>query len=257
MDINKLRLELLIVIKNLRNGIVGINFGSEDTIIYYNRISYIPTIIKLYKSLQKLYEFTNKYNYNDLIKIDYKYNDNNFNLSDLEIDYIKSNCNGDIECYTKELNFFNCRIIQSYEYKLNKLKTKKFYSDENYILTKQEQLSSLFLTFIIEGEINTTDRETFGYVLKTVLNEYDYNLIRNVLYVFYDGLYYNDLIREKIKIMEIFDEELFYEVTKIVKNPYYDLSNDKIRIEEFEEKHESKYNEIQELIKINKYKLNI
>ena len=52
--------------------------------------------------------------------------------------------------------------------------------------------------------------------------------------------------------MEIFDEELFYEVTKIVKNPYYDLSNDKIRIEEFEEKHESKYNEIQELIKINK-----
>jgi hypothetical protein len=59
------------------------------------------------------------------------------------------------------------------------------------------------------------------------------------------------LIREKIKIIETKDEELFYEVTKIVKNPYYDLSNDKIRIEEFEEKHESKYNEIQEIIKIN------
>jgi hypothetical protein len=252
MDINKLRLELSIILKNLRNGIIGINFGSEDTIIYYNKISYIPTIIDLYKSLQKLYEFTNKYNYNDLIKIDYKYNDNNFNLSDLEIDFIKSNYKGNIEYYTRELDLFNCRFIQSYKYKLNELKTRKFYSDENYILTEQEQLSSLFLTFIIEGVINTLKRETFGYVLKTVLNEYDYNLIRNVLYVFYDELYYNDLIREKIKIMEIFDEELFYEVTKIVKNPYYDLSNDKIRTEEFEEKHESKYNEIQELIKINK-----
>jgi hypothetical protein len=134
MDVNNLRLELSELILCLRNGISGINFGSEDTIINYNKIYYIPTIINLYKSLQKLYEFTNKYNYNDLIKINY--NDKNFNLNDLEIDFIKSNYNNNVEYYTKELNFFNHHIVQNYKYKLNELLTKKFYSNENYILTE-------------------------------------------------------------------------------------------------------------------------
>jgi hypothetical protein len=52
-------------------------------------------------------------------------------------------------------------------------------------------------------------------------------------------------------MIETFDEDLFYEVTKIVDNPYYMCENDKIRVEEFEEKHESKFNEIQEIIKLN------
>ena len=155
------------------------------------------------------------------------------------------------EYYSKELQFFNHHIIIPYVRKLNKLKTNKFYSNENYILSEPEQLSSLILTFIIEGEINIKYSENFGDALKTILNEYDYNLIRNVLSVFYDGLYYNDFIREKKEMIETFDEDLFYEVTKIVNNPYYMHENDKIRIEEFEEKHESKFNEIQEIIKIN------
>ena len=252
MDTNKLRFELSKLIEHLRNSIRCINIGSEDITNHYNDVKELKFINDLYISILKLYEFTKKYNYNDLIKIDYKKIDN---LSDLEINFIDlyyKELRG-IEFYSKELKFFNHHIILNYTNKINKLKTKKFYANENHILTEQEQLSSLILLFILQSEIGILERENFGYVLKTVLNEYDYNLIRNVLYVFYDGLYYNDLIREKIKIMEIFDEELFYEVTKIVKNPYYDLSNDKIRIEEFEEKHESKYNEIQELIKINNW----
>ena len=255
MDTVKLRLEISTLIGHLRNNICCINISSYDTTNHYNDIKHLKYINKLYISIQKLYEFTNKYNYDDLIKINYKYKtikEFNNSLSSSEMNFIKLFYNGDIECYSKELENFNRRIIKDYAYKINKLKTNKFYADENYILTEQEQLSSLILTFIIESEINIRYRENFGYALKTILNEYDYNLIRNVLSVFYDGLEYNDFIRGKRELMEIFDEDLFYEVTKIVTNPYYDLSNDKIKIEEFEQKHESKYNEIQELIKINK-----
>ena len=255
MDIVNLRFELSSVILHLRLGIFRIIANGDDIINHYNEIKYIKLINNFYISMKKLYEFTNKYNYNDLIKINYKevkdIDKFKNNLTKQEIDFINLYYNGKIERYSKELEFFNYHIIEDYEYRINELKTKKFYANENYILTEQEQLSSLILTFITEGEIYINDRENFGYVIKTILNEYDYNLIRNVLYVFYDDLDYNDFIRGKRKMIETFDEDLFCEVTKIVTNPHYMYSNDSRKTEEFEKKYKSKYNEIQELIKIN------
>ena len=211
-------------------------------------INNLKLINNLYISINKLYEFTKKYNYNDLIDIDYKCN----KLNNLENNFVLTQYKNNVERYKKELYFFNCRFIKYYNDNLQKLKSNKFYSNPDYILSDNETLSSLIISHILQGEINVKKRENFGYVLKTVLNDYNYNLFRNVLSIFYDYLEYNDLIKGKTKTILTFDEDLFDYIEKTVKNPDYESKNDKIKTEEFEEKHESKYNEIQELIKINK-----
>ena len=243
---NKLRLELSKILHFLRKDIIYINMRYKFNEI--NSIDNLQLINNLYISINNLYKFTNKYNFDDLININYKCN----KLNNLENEFINKYHNGCIEWYEKELYFFNCRFIKYYNDNLQKLKSNKFYSNPDYILSDNETLSSLIISHILQGEINVKKRENFGYVLKTVLNDYNYNLFRNVLSIFYDYLEYNDLIKGKTKTILTFDEDLFDYVEKTVKNPDYESKNDKIKTEEFEEKHESKYNEIQELIKINK-----
>ena len=205
-------------------------------------------INNLYKSINNLHIFTKTYNYNDLLKIDYTCE----NLNGDEKKFININYNGNNEIYKKELLLFNLRCMKYFNEDLNKLKINKFYFNNAYILSEQEQINSLIIGYILSGEINIRDREIFGYVLKLTLNEYDFNIFRNVLSVFYDGLDYNDFIRGKRQLLDnTFDEDMYDYVTKIVTNPNYDYKNDNIKIEDFEEKYYSKYDEIQKIIKIN------
>ena len=247
MDIENLRFELTKTLCLLRKDILYINIYSKEILNDNKNKMNLQMINNLHISIKNLYEFTSKYNYDDLIKIDYKCS----KLNNSENEFINKYYNKHIERYKKELRFFNNNCVKYFNRDLQKLKSNKFYFNSNYILSDNELLNSLIISYILQGEINIKDRENFGYVIKTVLNEYDFNLFRNVLFIFCDIYEYNDFIRGKKKTILTFDEDLYDYVYKTVFNPDYDNNEDKIKVEEFEQKHESKYNEIQKLIKIN------
>ena len=119
------------------------------------------------------------------------------------------------------------------------------------------QITSFSLDFV--NAFNKANKANNPYII-TQPTCISFSGGRTSAYMLYKVLEANDGLPEMAKVcfantgkemIETFDEDLFYEVTKIVNNPYYMHENDKIRIEEFEEKHESKFNEIQEIIKIN------
>jgi hypothetical protein len=254
MDIIKFDLaSILIILKSRFNNLMRQQYN-ENILLNCNNVDNINnenliSIKHLYEIIPKIYEFTNKYNYENLKNINYKCHV----ITNEENIYIKEKLNGDIYSYKNELELFERNCINHCDEIFNKYKNSKFYSNPNYILSDNEILSSMIIHFVIEKLFDVDEREKFGYLIKIILNEYDYNLFRNALALFYDvDDCYNEYIRGKFKFVETFDEDDYEYKTKIATDYFYSHENDKLPTEYFEDDYKlysSKYNELQQIIK--------
>jgi hypothetical protein len=138
------------------------------------------------------------------------------------------------------------RIIKEYHETINK--DNNFYINPDYKMTDSEKL----FTFIFGEFISfkcIQDREYTGYILKLILNEKDFGLIRHALFVYYDIYEYNNYIKGKSKVVKTFDENLYDYIEKRVVNEFYPQEYDDLPVEEFEKKNIiSMYDDIIKLI---------
>ncbi len=251
MDIINLKIEFITLIMLMRLTLKNILKNKKNILINYNNINNIENknlifIKKIYNIMHKLYEFTEKYNYEDLNKIDYK------NITDTEYKFIKNNLNDNIIGYSHENELFKYHCLDDYIKIYDTLKTNKFYSNPNYNLSDNELKSSVLINYSINMIFDIDERENFGYLVKIILNDYDYGLFRNCLAIFYDvNSKYNEYIRGKIKYVNTFDEDDYEYKTKCVNDYFYNLSNDNIKTEDFEDDYKlysSKYNQLIKII---------
>ena len=140
--------------------------------------------------------------------------------------------------------------MSDYEkYYEEKIKNKKIYNNENELLNNSELLFSCILGYIFNGDLYIDNREKFGYIIKVLLDDYNYKLFRNTLHYLYKYEYiYEDLLREKIKLIDTYDENYGRYIKKYIDNNYYYSKYDEIKIEKFEKKYESSYDEINKLL---------
>ena len=107
--------------------------------------------------------------------------------------------------------------------------------------------------------VNLDEREKFGYVMKLILSDYEYKLVKNIFTYLYDERTdYNGYIRGKWKYVETYNEREDDYTTEYVEERFYDDDLDNEPTEYFEEKYDlynSKYNEIQEFITKNNIQL--
>jgi hypothetical protein len=251
MDIINLKIEFITLLMLLHYNMYDIFSNVNNILENHNNVNNIENknllfIKKIYNAIYEIHKFTEKYNYEDLKKIDYK------NITNKEYEFIKNNLNDDINGYKNEFELFKYNCFDDYEEKLNALKNNKFYSNPNYILSNNELKSSIIFNYIINKIFEINERENFGYLIKVILNEYDYNLFRNCLSIFYDvNNGYNEYIRGKFKYVETFDEDDYEYKTKCVIDYFYNHNNDNIKTEEFEDDYKlysSKYDEFVKII---------
>jgi hypothetical protein len=257
MNDETLRLELSTLLFNLRKATNYINGYSENFLIDdYDLLNTDDIIVinNFYNYINILHIFCNKYNYDDLIKIDFDCK----TINEMEINFI-NNKHATYSCfnvdnYKKELYFFKSRCIKGINNEIKQLK-----QNNNIKLIENDILFSLIFYYIIDSEITIDERENFGYVIKLLLDEKEHKLVRNILTCLYDTRSdYNGFIRKRWQYVETFDEQKYEYKTKYVVNPFYndDLNNKPTEL--FEKKYNlynSKYNEIQKFININNIQL--
>ena len=264
MDIIDFKLKFTSLLMSLYSNVGNIFRFGDDILINHDNINNIENknlsyIKNLYIDIQHVYDITNEYQHEDLKKINY------MNITDKEYEYIKNKLDNNTDEYIKNkldndiddykcmtyLFYHNC--LKYYNEKYETLKNNKFYSNPNYTLTENEIKSSIIFNYIINKIFEIDEREKFGYLIKIILNEYDYNLFRNALAIFYDvDDCYNEYIRGKFKFADTFDEEDYEYKTKIVTDYFYNPNNDKLPTEYFEDDYKlynSKYDELQQIIK--------
>ena len=253
LDYNNIRFELFKNHNNLLLSIRNIICDMDEYIdkIINNKINkdIKKNLRKIYDGINDLYSFTKLYDYNIIIDIDYKCK----KIDKLELYNLLDYCNNllyddeeyCIDYYKKKLDFIHYRYISDYDKIISKLKNNKFYLNDNKILDNYELYISSLLGDIIRCSININEREKFGYFIKIILNDYDYSLFRNSMrYLYDDEKIYNDLIKNKRKLVKTFNEELFDYEEKIISNPNYDNKLDIIKIEELEDKKYKSYYDI-------------
>lgn len=226
---------------------------SDDSKIIYNNIKNNITIhentIKLIKDfymyIEKLHKFCDSHTIDILKCIDYKCT----TLCDNEKNYIDKYYGSNYNTYAERLDNFNCRFIKDIEKYVDKLNTSKFYNNDEHKLSSSDFLYTLIFSYILTTSISEEDREYVGYILKMILNKYEYDLLRNTLFIFYDEYLYNDLIRGKRKIINTFDTNKYDYIDDIVTNNLYDDNLNKELTEIFEKKISSKYDDIINIIK--------
>jgi hypothetical protein len=252
------KLEFITILIDLEKNIFNINICG-DILSNFNNINNISTktlllLHNFYSNIEKLYILTNTYTFDDFKNINYKC----INLNTKEHEYITNNLNNNIRKYNDEFSFFEHNCINRFDKLINDYNNSKFYGNTKHKITNSEIMSSIILNYIFETTINITERETFGYLIKVILNEYDYSLCRNALFVGYDISEYNEMIRGKIKFVNTFDEDEYDYTIKIVNNIYYNDENTFEPIEKFEKHfnfYNSKYNELQNIIAIKLKKI--
>jgi hypothetical protein len=256
MDYTNLRLELSIVLKNLRTSMGYIKGHTKKIFKNHNKINNnirnIEVINYFYHRINDLHKFSNKYMLSDIVKIDFEC----VNLSDDEKNFINKNMLVDntynIERYKEELHLFNRWFIDGINEDIEKIKS-------IITLTEHEILFSLMWYYLINLMVSLDEREKFGYVMKLILNNYEYKLVKNIFTCLYDDVNdYNGYIRGKWKFVETYNEREDDYTTEYVEERFYDDDLDNEPTEYFEEKYDlynSKYNEIQEFITKNNIQL--
>ena len=249
MDYQKLRLEFYDSVANLKY-YLG-DYAESNILKDIKKKNISVDILKeiniVYIGINKLHDLSKKYSINDLKCIDYECVD--FSLD--EINYFKNNNDCNESLYKHFFDFMKCRFIDKIDKIKNNLACSEFYFNSDYKLTDEEINYTLFLYYAVYSSCEVNEREQLGYVIKILLNDYEYKLIRNALNIFYDNDNdYPDYIKGKYKIIETFDENKYDYVTKIVHNEFYPDSFDLEPVEKFEKKNIiSKYDYFQELIK--------
>ena len=248
IDYSYIRFELFKITENLYNTLKK---------LISNRKSYINKIIKfdidnnndikkyiknIYNDLESIYNYCKIYNYDIIKNIDYKCK----KISVYEKENLKIMFNNyDITDYKECIDSIYDNYILEYDDIIDKLTNNKFYLDNKKELNNYEIYVSSLLSYILNCSIEIDDREEIGYLLKLILNDYDYSLLRNILaYVYEEEELYNEIKKGKKKLIKYFDENKYDYRDDIVVYPYYDYNNDKKKIEEFEDKYISHYKEI-------------
>ena len=247
MDYQKLRLELYDSIGTLKYFLE--DYAESNILKNLKKKNISEDILKdinnFYVLIKKSHDLSIKYNINDLKCVDYECVD--FSIDEKK--YFENDC--DESVYKHFFEFMKHRFIDDIDEIKNNLSCSKFYFNSDYKLTNEEFNYTLFLYTVIYGSCEINDREQLGYVIKILLNDYEYKLIRNALNIFYDDdSGYSDYIKGKYKIVETFNENNYDYETKIVHNEFYPDSFDLEPVEKFEKKNiVSKYDYFQELIK--------
>lgn len=252
MDYKNVRLEMY---KSIGLLMWNLDFISEKSLILYKQLNNIKKlstenielIKKIYENISNTYNFTKKYNLNNIKCIVYNFKKED--LSKEEISFLfddeQNIDNCDFETYIDFFDSFKNDFLKNLDYYFEIISTSKFYSDHNFILTDNDKLFTGILGFLFRITIEIQERKRVGYILKMILNPYDYNLFRNALSIFYDDTFgYNDLIRGKYKIVTTFDENEYDYIEKNVENNFYNDSYDSLPTEDFEKKTNCKYDEI-------------
>jgi len=255
LDYNNIRFNFFKIHNSLLKTLSNLSCNSKKyiKIIIDNKIdnNFKQILKRLYIELNNLYEFCKIYDFNIIKNIDYECK----NLSKNEInniyDFCRNYINYDdidknlIDYYKTKLGFIHYRYITEYDNIIKILKNNPFYLDNNKILTDNELYISSLISDMIISTTNIIKREKYGYLLKIILNDYDYSLFRNCFaYIYEDEDLYNDIKKGKKKFVKSFNEDIYDSEDEIVTYPYYDFDNNKIKVEEFEKKYESQYEKI-------------
>ena len=257
MNYDKLRFELYEILNDL---LVNVLIIVDDNSFYKdlkknNFQESINFFNDFYITINKLHDFSKKYNLNILKYIDY----NCINLCKDEINYINNyideddNYEDNLQNYKDDILKIKTNLIDNIDkIKLDLLQS-KFYYDSNYKLTTDEFNYTILLYYVVDSACELSQREKLGYVLKMLLNDYEYKLFRNAFNIFYDiSIGYDDYIKGNFKFVKTFDEDKFDYITKVVYNEFYPDEYNNLPIEYFEKKNiVSKYDKIQEIIKKN------
>lgn len=247
MDYNKIRGELFIAIKKFIN--TKNNFIYDDNIIYDQlksmsdtlemSTSLVNNIVNLYESIELLHIFCRSYDINVLKCIDFSCK----TLTQHEKDAIQRNR---IEFFDI-MNNIKLLVVDNIDSLQEKIKKSTFYYDKNYVMHQDELFYTLLLSYI--GSCDKYEREMLGYIMKILLNDYEYKLIRNMWSIFIDDQGYNKLIRGEHKLVTTFDENQYKFIEKVVHDTRYDKRLDAQPTEKFEHKIESQYNIICQKLK--------
>ncbi len=233
MDYQKLRLELYDSIGTLKYFLEDYAESTSLKDILKKKIEpyILEDINEFYVLIKKSHDLSKKYKINDLKCIDYECVD--FSIDEKK--YFENDCDESI--YKHFFEFMKHRIINDIDEIKNNLSCSKFYFNSDYKLTDEEFNYTLFLYIAVCASCEVNEREKLGYIIKILLNDYEYKLIRNALNIFYDDEYgYSDYIKGKYKIVETFDENKYDYKTKIVHNEFYPDSFDLEPVEKFEKK---------------------
>lgn len=266
MDYKKLRFELQNIFSSLSWYFNVICDDKELFISLKNNNFETITIFSkhVYKYINALHTLAQDYKLDDFQCIDFNCNDfcdnenKYFNGEiDSEIDIeIDSEIDNEIDFnynkyeYMEKIHKIKSIFIDNIDIIKNKVINSKFYGDNSYKLTNKELNFTVLLYYNVWTACEITEREKLGYVLKMLLNEYDYKLFRNALNLYYDvDMGYSDYIKGKFKFVETFDEDKYEYITKLVHNEFYPDDFDLKPVEYFERKDiDSKYKSIQKYI---------
>lgn len=194
MDYKQIRNEIYNFIKTLSCNIQCIadeskkiykEIKNDDTIT----IDTINLIDNFMMNIKELHEFCNKYDVDVLKCIDYKCTD----ITEIEKKLFEDEY--EYELYVEQLIDFKNMFIDHLDENIEKL------NKSSISLSKSEFMYSLMLSYMNSISIEEDDRERFGYIIKMILDEYEYKLYRNALLIFYDDFMYNDLIRNKYRFV--------------------------------------------------------
>ena len=277
MDYYKIRLGLNLCLMNLIYSIGNIVCSSKQIFnqIRKKKISYdnVDCIAKFIYNVNRLKKTTQKYEMNVFKCIDwncvnsnnkidyviYNYSDKKIYLSKLEDEYLKFEVDINewefeeiLDEYLQTLDNFNRWNIDKLNDNINKFNCSPFYSNSKYIPTQNDLFFSLIFSHCCNMSFDVKNREYFGYVMKQIFNEHDYQIIRNALYVYYDNENsYLDVIKGFKKLVTVYDSEKEGDyVEKYIYNDRYKETYKDLPVEDFEIKNiESKSNYINNLIK--------
>ena len=260
MDYKKIRLELFICTSQLEFYLHNIYIDADDV---YNELvenklgndstNYVAGFIYWFN---KLKEFTSKYDIRVLKCLNYSPNKNE--LANLELDYFiyknmlsEQNTENPIllpkpwasdvsdwyfQNYIESLDFFKYRVVDKFDKYFGRLGSKKFYSNQLYILTPSEEFFSVIFSDVVNISMELKNREYTGYILKIILCPHDYDIIRNVLAIYFDEhMSYPEYIKGIIRQIRTFDENSFEYVDKMVVNDGAYSEFDSMPVEDFEE----------------------